>query len=216
MSGDVAMSDGTTERLEVGDEGAMLGLTSVEVRFPGQEGQRGTVRLSRIGLGAVPTLEQDPAGETSGVLMNPLAYITLEGNWHEGNRVRLQSVITPQYSYFLRQHRVGADVRPLNFSAYAGEEGQHRFFVGPGLRYDYNFGNTVHTFEGFLGAGYAYRRAFQLDLRGGYLGEVGGQETDRLPGTPFGGLNMQFNIGEFFRPSSSDVRRATPRRTEDE
>jgi hypothetical protein len=218
MSGNVAMTDGSTETLEVGDEGAMLGLTSVEVRFPGQEGNRGTVRLSRVGVGVVPTLEQDAAGETSGVLMNPLAYITMEGNWMEGNRVRLQSTITPQYSYFLRQHRVGADIRPLNLSVYSGEEGQHRFFVGPGLRYDYNFGNQVHTFEGYLGAGYSYRRQFQIDLRGGYLGEAGGNEVDRLPGTPFGGLNMQFNIGEFFRPSSTtgSVRSATPRRTEDE
>lgn len=223
MSGQV-QTDSGTETLEVGDEGAMLGLTSVEVRFPGQEGRRGTVRLARVGVGVVPTLEQDAAGETSGVLANPLAYITLEGNWLEGNRVRLQSLVTPQYSYFLRQHRVGADIRPLNLSVYAGEEGQHRFFVGPGLRYDYNFGNSVHTFEGFLGAGYSYRRMFQLDLRGGYLGEVGGEEVDRLPGTPFGGLNMQFNIGEFFRPTSGSeeaggsvhLRHTTPRRTEDE
>ncbi len=218
MSGQVAMTDGSTETLEVGDSGAMLGLTSVEVRFPGQEGNRGIVRLSRVGLGVVPTLEQAPGGDTTGVLMNPLAYITMEGNWMEGNRVRLQSTITPQYSYFLRQHRVGGDIRPLNLSVYAGEEGQHRFFAGPGLRYDYNFGNTVHTFEGYLGLGYSYRRMFQVDLRGGYLGEVGGEEVDRLPGTPFGGLNLQFNIGEFFRPSPTEgsVRRATPRRTEDE
>jgi hypothetical protein len=211
IEGNVAMEDGSTQRLEIGDEGAMIGLTGIEVRFPGQEGERGIVRLSRVGAGVVPTVQQQ-GGETS-VLANPLAYLTVEGNWLEGNKVRLQTLVTPQYAYFLRQHQAGGDIQPLNTAIYAGEEGKHRFNFGLGFRYEYSMGNQVHTMEGYGTFGYAYRRTMEIGLRGGYITEAGGDEMSHIPDSPFGSLNLQLNIGELFRPSGGSTKDAVPRKT---
>jgi hypothetical protein len=191
----VPMSDGTTQKISVGDKGAYIGLWGAEVRFPGKTGQRNLLRIERIGAGNV--------GAT-----NPMAYITFSGNWKETNKMRLQSFVTPQYSYFLGQHRVGAELKPIDMSFQLHPE--WTLNVGPGVRYDYNFGNENHTIEAYVSAGFKYSRGVALDLRGGYITELGGAKGagERVPGllggpgVPYGGINLTLTPAEWFKPSS--------------
>ncbi|MBU0532348.1 hypothetical protein KKB44_02535 [Candidatus Micrarchaeota archaeon] len=204
MGADIEMQDGSTQRLEIGDDGAFIGLWGVEVRFPGRTGERSRIRLERVGLGAVGHPE------------NALAYLTLSGTWTEGNVMRIQSFVTPQYSHFLRQHRVGGDIRPADFTFQL--DPQWSLYFGPGLRYEYNIGNDSHTFEAYMGAGFRFDRGVELDLRGGYIEGVGGPEGERVPGTGFGGLNLTLTPADWFRSADDTpiTRDTVPRRAREE
>ncbi len=183
------MADGSKQNITIDNKGAYIGLWGAEMHFPGKEGQRRIIRIERFGAGAV------------GSPQNALAYITFSGNWKETNRLRLQTFITPQYSYFLQQHRAGADLHPLDFTAQPNN--RWSFFAGPGIRYDYDTGNKVTTMEFYGAAGINYARGVALDLRGGYLKETGGDPGQRLKPTPFGGINLTLSPQDWFRTSSS-------------
>jgi hypothetical protein len=73
---------------------------------------------------------------------------------------------------------------------------------GPGTRYDYNFNNQVHTMEFYGTAGVRYARGVGLDVRAGYLTEKGGNEAERLPGTPFMGVNLTLTPADWFKTVS--------------
>ncbi len=201
IGADVADQTGTTQRVQVGDQGAYLGVTGVEVRFPGREGQRAPVRMSRIGAGIV------------GAPTNVYANISFEGNWLEGNTMRIRSEITPQYSYFLEQHRVGAELRPADFTWQINPNWS--LFFGPGFRYDYNITGGTHTLDGFGAFGFRFDRGVSVDIRGGYLGEVGGPEEQRIPASPYGSLNITITPGAWFKGGEGEKRisgEAVPRK----
>lgn len=185
----VKMADGTTQNISVGDQGAYIGLYGAEVRFPGREGQRNTVRIERVGVGAV------------GAPHNALAYITFSGNWKETNSMRIQTFITPQCSYFLNQFRAGADVHPIDLTLRANQNWV--LGGGPGVRMEQNFGNQVTTTEiyGQLSANYV--KGFEVDVNAGYLTENRGMVGQRLSPTPFAGINLTLEPAKWFQPSSS-------------
>jgi hypothetical protein len=176
LGANVQSPGGPAQRVSVGDNGAYIGIWGVEAQFPGREGQRSMIRMNRADIGAV------------GSPQNFFASISFEGNWVEGNVMRIRSEVTPQYSYFLEQHRVGADIRPADFQIQIHPE--WTLFFGPGFRYDYNATTQAHYLEGYGTIGFRFDRGVALDLRGGFLGEIGGPEGQRVPSTPYGSLNL--------------------------
>ena len=175
---DVPTPGGGTQRVGTSDQSFYVGVWGAEIRFPGREGQRSIIRVPRINIGAV------------GSPVNPYASFTLAGRWLENNTMRIESEITPQFSYFLDQPRVGGEVRPIDFSIRLDREGQNFLFFGPGFRYDYNIATGGHTLDGSGSVGFRFGRGVHIDLRGGVVGEVGGSEVDRLPTSGYGSLNL--------------------------
>ena len=187
----IQMNDGTMQKVNIEGNGAYIGLWGVEMRTPGKEGKRRTIRMERFGAGAV------------GTPSNPLAYVTFSGNWRETSRMRIQSFMTPQYSYFLSQHRAGGDMRPMDMTLQLNPKWSLN--VGPGIRYDYNFGNENHTMEFYGTAGFRFSRGLELDLKAGYMMEKGGAKGagERLPSTPFGSVNLTLTPKDWFKTSSN-------------
>ncbi|MBI5698178.1 MAG: hypothetical protein HZC29_06825 [Thaumarchaeota archaeon] len=188
---DVPSAAGTTQRVGLESSGLYIGVWGAELQFPGREGQRGMVRMNRINVGAV------------GIPKNVFASVSFEGNWMEGNRLRIRSEITPQFSYFLEQARVGADLRPADFTIQVHRD--WTLFFGPGFRFDTNIATGGTTLEGYGSVGFQFRRGVSVDLRGGYLGEVRGDTATRVDSTPFGGLNIQINPWGFGAPTQRRV-----------
>ncbi|MEW6722607.1 MAG: hypothetical protein AB1324_05070 [Candidatus Micrarchaeota archaeon] len=198
IGGDVQTTEGP-RRVTTGYEGfGGIGIWGVEVQLPGREGQRGRVRVPRFGVADVG-------------LTNPTVYATIQFNWLESNNLRIVSEVTPTYSYFLEQHRVGAELRPADFTHQLGQG--WTLFYGPGFRYEVVPGgegrDTRHYLEGYGTFGFRFDRGVAVDLRGGYLGELGGREVDRLPGSPYGSLNLTIT------PQLWGEQRRTPRVTGD-
>lgn len=182
LSKEIEMADGTKQKLELKgpakDQQVSIGLWGVEFRplametFPGKGGNKSGVRLAvdRIGGGMVG-------------LANPLGYITLSGTWMENSRLRLQSYITPQYSYFLEQHRIGAEILPLDLSIQFHKDWV--IYGSPKLTYEYNFGNRSHTWEiaGTTSIRFGQQLPFDLNLTGGFLTEQGAEPGRGAPQT---------------------------------
>lgn len=219
IGANIPLTDGSTERVTVGDSGGFMGLWGAEVRLPGREGQRWRIRIERVGAGVVEAT-------------NPMAYVTISGRIVEGDTVRLRSFITPQYSYFLGQHRIGAELRPADLTWQIDRDWSLR--AGIGYRYDAAItpettdattGLTTplslsHTHEVFGSAGFTYRRGVSLDLIGGWITETGGPSGRRAPTSGFGSAMLTLTPGEWFRsdretrrpPASATVPSRTRRR----
>ena len=175
------------------DAAPYVGHWGLRADFPGYDGQTGSFRLERLGIGAVS--------------LNPLLYGTLAQRWMEGNEVSLHTRLTPYYLLFwgnrfstetfteetFFQHRLGADFRPIDITYQPSANST--WFFGPGLRYeasidhDSEFGG-IHSLDVYGNIGYRHRRGFEIDVRLGAAGEVGGEEYQRLPWTPTGSLNI--------------------------
>jgi len=175
------------------DAAPYVGHWGLRADFPGYDGQTGSFRLERLGIGAVS--------------LNPLLYGTLAQRWMEGNEVSLHTRLTPYYLLFwgnrfstetfteetFFQHRLGADFRPIDITYQPSANST--WFFGPGLRYeasidhDSEFGG-IHSLDVYGNIGYRHRRGIEFDLRAGAAGEVGGEEYQRLPWTPTGSLNI--------------------------
>ncbi|MFN7991637.1 MAG: hypothetical protein U0R44_05765 [Candidatus Micrarchaeia archaeon] len=207
IGADVPTQGGGTQRVSGGQQGFYMGVWGVETRFPGREGQRSLIRMSRAGIGAVG----DPR--------NFYASVSIEGNWMESNTLRIRSEVTPQFSYFLQQARVGLDVRPADFTHQVSPN--WTLFYGPGFTWDQNLANGVSTLTGYGVFGFRFDRGVAIDLRGGVVGEVGGRPEERLPTTPFAGLNITITPqlwggGGRQRPVVSDAVPRRERRRSDE
>lgn len=181
------------QNISVGDKGAYIGIWGAEVRFPGREGERSMIRVSRADIGAIGSPE------------NFFASVSFEGNWYEGNTLRIKSEVSPQYSYFLQEHRVGAEVRPADFTIQVNPN--WTFFFGPGFRYDFDATTGANYLEGYGTLGFRFDRGVSIDLRGGYLGETGGIAGERVPSTPFGALNIVITPEDIFKK-----RKAVPKK----
>ncbi len=202
MGKDVKMLDGTTQKISVGDKGAFLGIWGVEVRSPGREGDKARIRVENAGLANVG-------------LTNPLAYVTVSGNWFEGNSVRIHSYVTPTASYFLQQFRTGAELKPVDITV-KGKRGS--LVVSPSVSYERNLGTDVNTWRGALNLGYRFTSGAAIELNAGVLGETGGAEGSRLPVTPYGGLNLSLpfsNPKEWFKPTSTGKITAVPKKRDE-
>jgi hypothetical protein len=200
---DVPTPGGGTQRAGISDQSFYVGVWGAEIRFPGREGQRSVVRVPRVNIGAV------------GSPVNPFASFTVSARYLENERMRIQGEITPQFSYFLEQPRLGGEVRPVDFSIRLDQEGNNFMFFGPGFRYDYNFVTGGHTLEGSGAVGFRFGRGVTIDLRGGVIGEVGGREEERLPTSPFGSLNLTITPQHWLLggvPQRSERREGTRRR----
>jgi hypothetical protein len=181
----VSQTGAAPTHLSIGEKNAFLGIVGTEVRFPGLRGQKSTVRIGSVGAGIVAGL-------------NPYAFITVEGLWKETNKVRVRSELTPQYSYFLEQHRPGFEVKPAEVTVQL--KPGIMLHVGPGFRYNYNHGSKTHTLDGYGRLTLDLEKyGVALDLRGGYLGEVGGAKADRIPNSPYGSFNITLRPGDWKR-----------------
>ncbi len=209
IGADVPTQGGGSQRLETSQAGAYIGPWGAQINFPGREGQRMMVRMSSVSVGAV------------GSPVNAYANVTFDGNWYEGNTMRIRSQATLGYQHFLEQHGSMVDIRPADFN-WQVAEGWSLFF-GPGFRYSTRYDATgealYHTLDGYGTFGFRYDRGVSVDIRGGYIGEVGGREEDRIPATPYGGLNITLTPQLWFgggesQKSSGDkaVGSAVPRR----
>ncbi len=198
VSATIQNEDGSSQELKVGSDGMFLGVVGIETRFRGKEGNINTIRMENIGVGNV------------GTKFNPLAYVTFSGNWAETNTLRIQTLLTPQYSYFLEQHRPGATLRPLDLT-FAGHR-DWTVYGGPGFKYEYNVDTQNNTYDVHGSVGVRYQRRAALDFRMGYVTEAGGDELQRIPSTPYGSLNLTLNLPELFR--SNPKLEATPTKVE--
>jgi hypothetical protein len=204
---DVPTPGGGTQRVGIQDQSFYVGVWGAEIRFPGREGQRSVVRIPRVNIGAV------------GSPVNPFASFTVSARYMENERMRIQGEITPQFSYFLEQPRLGGEVRPVDFSVRLDEAGTAHLFFGPGFRYDYNFTTGGHMLEGSGAVGLRFSRGVQIDIRGGVVGEVGGREEQRLPTSGFGSLNLTITPQHWLLggvPQRSEERRERRRRGREE
>lgn len=195
----IQSDDGSSQSLRVGSEGMFLGVTGIETRFRGKEGNINVIRMENIGLGNV------------GTKFNPLAYVTFSGNWAETNTLRIQTLLTPQYSYFLEQHRAGGLLRPIDLTFQTHKD--WTLYGGPGFRYEYNVDNQVNTYDVHGSVGVRYQRKVAIDLQAGYVTEAGGDESQRIPSTPFGTVNVTLNLPELFMRERSTLK-STPKKVE--
>ncbi|MEW6035544.1 MAG: hypothetical protein AB1529_02940 [Candidatus Micrarchaeota archaeon] len=182
--------NGSAERLSV-NQGSIYGLLNFDVAMVGYEGRMSSFRLSRWGLGTFNT--------------NPYAYFTLSQRWTEGNALRLETSLTPHYMLFwgkrqellddswFFQHRVGADLRPIDFSIQSGQN--WTWYFGPGLRYDLNTEHLIHSFEPYVHASFRYAGGVALDARVGYFMDRFGQEAYHVPDSVTGTLNLVLTPG---------------------
>ncbi|MBU0527634.1 hypothetical protein KKE92_04080 [Candidatus Micrarchaeota archaeon] len=204
MSADVTTDSGEARTIDASGDSFYVGVIGAEIRFPGREGQRSMIRIPRVSLGNV------------GAGFNPYFRFTVRGTWHEGNTVRISTDLTPQYSYFLERHRVGFDVQPVNFEVQLNPN--LMLYFGPGFRYDVNPQDGIHTLEGYGRIGLGYSRGVSVDIRGGVVGETGGQDFLQLPTSGFGALNLTLTPQLWFQ--SDEERRipsgTRPRRVDDE
>jgi hypothetical protein len=217
MGADVDVS-GRRERLDILQEGVFVGAIGTDVFLRSREGRQAIITVPRIGAGVVAP-QQGP---------NFYFNFTASGNWLEGNTMRLQTQITPHYEYFLEQHRLGMEIRPAETAIQLSDN--VTLFFGPGFDYTAiglqrpgEGGDVTHRLYGFgrigLGVGQG-GRAFQVDLRGGYVGELGGREEERIPSSPTFGLNITltpqlwFGGGEERRVTGAVPRRQARRRRE--
>ncbi|MBN1170157.1 hypothetical protein JXA56_03970 [Candidatus Micrarchaeota archaeon] len=202
--------NGTTERLSTGGQGMFIGLIGTEVRFRGKEGDINTVRVENIGGGIVPTgiLDRDATPRA-----NPLGYITFSGNWAESNKLTLRTLLTPQYSYFLEEHRAGAQLKPVDLTMQAHPD--WTLYGGPSFRYEYNINGKVSTYDVGASLGLRYKRKGALELGTGYVFEKGGDESQRIPSTVYGSVNLTLNLPELFmrEPATKRKMEATPKKT---
>ena len=175
------------EKLSLGDEGIYVGLIGAEVRFPGKEARKWPVRFERFGAGVVPTVSRE--ADKAKLQANPLAYFTVSAS-AQGNSLRWRAEVTPQYSYFLEQHRFGVDVRPADFTIQAGSG--FTIFAGPGFKYDYNASRGIHTLDGYGTIGLKTDVGVTVDIRGGKVGEMGpdSRKSEMIAPNWYGSLNV--------------------------
>jgi hypothetical protein len=180
IGADVATQGGGSTRLATEQSGAYIGPWGAQINFPGREGQRMMVRMSSVSIGAV------------GSPVNAYANVTFEGRWLEGSTMRIRSQATLGYQHFLEQHGSMLDIHPADFTIQVNPDWS--LFFGPGFRYSTRYDSTggelYHTLDGYGAFGFRYDKGVSVDIRGGYLGEVGGREEDRIPATPYGSLNL--------------------------
>lgn len=180
IGADVPTQGGSTQRLESEQSGAYVGPWGAQINFPGREGQRMTIRMSSASIGAV------------GSPLNGYANVTFEGRWLEGSTLRIRSQATVGYQHFLEQHGGMVDIHPADFTWQVNPNWS--LFFGPGFRYTMRYdavnGEPYHTLDGYGAFGFRYERGVSVDIRGGYVGETGGREENRIPSTPYGGLNI--------------------------
>jgi hypothetical protein len=178
-------ANGNTQDISAESSNPYFGL-GFETRFLGFTANRAGPKFSRAGLGVFN--------------LNPYAYLTAAQIWPESNKWRMETSITPQYLMFwgkrmegfeektFYQHHIGADLRPLDSYHQSGPRWMLAF--GPGLRYDWNTEQGVHTFEPYAHGSFMYDGGVALSLRGGYFTETGGDPWARVPSTPFASLNL--------------------------
>jgi len=204
ISEDVVTDSGETRTIDASGDSFYVGVIGAEIRFPGREGQRSMIRIPRVSLGNV------------GAGFNPYFRFTVRGRWHEGNTMRISTDLTPQYTYFHERHRVGFEVQPVNFEIQLNPNAM--LYFGPGFRYDANPADGIHTLEGYGRIGLDWAGGVAADIRGGVVGETGGNEALRLPTSPSFGLNLTLTPQRWFE--SDDERRiparTRPRRVDDE
>ncbi|MCI0504401.1 hypothetical protein L0Y65_06895 [Candidatus Micrarchaeota archaeon] len=209
VGADVPTQGGGTQRLETNVSAAYGGPWGAQINFPGREGQRMMVRMSSVSLGMVG----------NPVDLNAYANVSFEGRWYEGNTLRIRSEATLGYQHFLQQHGSMLDIRPADFTFQVNP--QWSLFFGPGFRYTTRYDSSgeelYHTLDGYGAFGFRFDRGVSVDIRGGYLGEVGGREEERIPSTPYGSLNItltpQLWFGGSQRPAGArDVGSTVPRR----
>ncbi|MFH0884469.1 MAG: hypothetical protein V1861_02055 [Candidatus Micrarchaeota archaeon] len=189
IGADVATQGGGTQRVATEVSSAYVGPWGAQINFPGREGQRMMVRMSQVNIGAVGSPE------------NAYANVTFDGNWYEGNTMRIRSQATLGYQHFLEQHGTMVDFRPADFNIQVGP-GWTLFFSPLNFRYSTRYDaageSLYHTLDGYGTFGFKYDRGVSVDIRGGYIGEVGGREEDRIPATPYGGLNITVTPERWF------------------
>jgi len=184
-------------------DSSVYGMLNFDVARVGYEGRNSAFRLSRWGLGMFN--------------LNPYAYFTLTGRSFEGNSMRLEHHLTPQYLMFwgrrqdgmsedmFYQHRVAADLRPLDFTIQSGNN--QTWYVGPGLHYSWNTEQGIHSLEPYAHVSYRWAPGgLAVDARVGYFTEVGGDSSFRAPNTVTGTLNLILTPTEWFRSSQGSVR----------
>jgi hypothetical protein len=195
----ISTTDQNQRPLEAKD-GTLYGMLNFDVARVGYEGRNSAFRLSRWGLGIYN--------------LNPYAYFTLTGRSFEGNNMRIEHHLTPQYLMFwgrrqdgmsedlFFQHRVAADLRPLDFTIQQGSG--LTWYAGPGLHYSWNTEQGIHSFEPYVHASLRWKPGgLAVDTRVGYFTEVGGDSSFRAPSTVTGTLNLILTPAEWFRSSSS-------------
>lgn len=195
----ISTADDQGRTLEAKD-GSLYGMLNFDVARVGYEGRNSAFRLSRWGLGMFN--------------LNPYAYFTLTGRSFEGNSMRIEHHLTPQYLMFwgrrqdgmsedlFYQHRVGADLRPLDFTIQRGN-GQ-TWYAGPGVHWSWNTEQSIHSLEPYGHVSYRWvPGGLALDARVGYYTELGGDSSFRAPNTVTGSLNIVLTPAEWFRSSSS-------------
>ncbi len=198
LSWDIESTDNNGRPISASD-GTMYGMLNLDFSMVGYEGRTSDFRLSRFGLGMFN--------------LNPYAYFTLTGRSYIGNMMRLEHSITPQYLMFwgmrqegvsedlFFQHRVGADVRPLDFSFQHGHG--LTWYVGPGLHYMCNTEQNIHSFEPYVHASLRWAEGVSADARVGYFMDAFGDESYHAPRTVTGTINLVLTPTLWFSGSSS-------------
>ncbi|MCI0504400.1 hypothetical protein L0Y65_06890 [Candidatus Micrarchaeota archaeon] len=181
------------------NDGTMYGMLDFNAAMVGYEGRTNAFRLSRWGLGIFN--------------LNPYVNFTLTGRSFEGNNLRLEHSITPRYMLFwgrrqeglenplFFQNRVGADVRPLDFTIQ--QSSGLTWHAGPALSYNWNTEQGIHSFEPYAYGSLRWAAGgLGIDARVGYIAEAGGPEAYRAPSTVTGMLNLILTPAAWFSGGS--------------
>lgn len=211
---DVPMEDGTTRRISVGDEGAVIGFLGTEFQFPGKTGERAIIRLESIGFGLAG------AGGFE-ELLNPLAYLTVSGRLYKDKKLELGVFLRPEYGYILKHHTVGARLTPAltyQVSKKLGIRGAAGFSYQFIIRPEHKEKEVAlpteksHIYEAFGELGLKYTEALKFKLRAGYIGSP---EELLVPSGPTISLEAEITPGVWFRSKEKEkpvAARAVPRR----
>jgi hypothetical protein len=180
LGDNIMLPGGESESVSLGSSEPYVGIYGLEIRFPSLPCEPASpIRFERLGLGAF------------GEPVNFFAYFTLSANYLANHRYRVRTLLTPQFTNFVSEPAIGAELLPVESTFYL----EHGFIsFAPGLRYEYAFPRRASVIEAFGEVRYFPRHAFGMAARAGWIGPVGDHNPEGEPSSPFGSLFLIFNI----------------------
>jgi hypothetical protein len=188
------LSDGTKFTIPpLSDKTGYLGIVSLDINFLDKEGENSRFQIlppAAIGGGIVGT--QLAPGQK---VPNAFGYVMFSATSADKNSWRVQTYVTPEVSYLMRELRVGGQFTPAQF-IHATEN--YVLSMGALSKYEYNVKNYVSTMEVSANTRYVGTVFnFPLDViaRAGYATEFGGAQPDQVKGGAFLNLDLTIPFG---------------------
>lgn len=191
---DITLEDGTTKSLDVGKEGAFLGIYGIDANVSKAFGalDKPIFRVGRIPVGF------ERAGVANvGEKFNPIAYMTFSSLMMEKNQWRVQLFVKPEVRYLLKQFSTGLEIKPEATYQPAGKN--VTFFGAPVFRFEWNYGNSSYVYDLRAMLGTRFLEGTQVYLDFARTAEMNADVGRGMPSGWTAALKADINISSFFR-----------------